>query len=374
MRTKLVIAAVVLLLIGGGAFAYFKNAQRKSQYTVLNGKPEEVLAPERRYRRDELEAYVPPEPRDEREPLEVVLPPEPEQEIEEETEPVIVEVPSLLPLPEPDFPEILEPKVEPDPIYPLEVVFEGSAKVVQKAVVSKRWAPSHRLLHCRLVTTIETRNLASPIIALTTEDLYHHGKLIIPANTEIHGTVNGERDGDRVTASDSWRFVFGPGPDNGKELPFEALVLHRAVDSESKSQELSAGFQGRLLDRDPQELQKLFGYTAIREGYDLATAAALEELDNGDNNVRINNTSASDAPVDRWLDRQFSRLGNDPYYLRVTGGTAFYLYTLAPLDVANAAIGASENSGAGNGNPLADPISTLKQTIPQFTNQIPNLP
>lgn len=355
MRTKYLILAVVLIAAGALGIAALKYAKPSTRYTVKNPAGEGALTTERRYHRQSAPDYeiperrnempfVPPTPRDEREGLPVrgKAPAGPE---------VVAEEPPVPPDPKGDFliptPEILErmaqdAKEKVEPVLPLVVQPVGRDGRPPDGVRSVRWLPSHRIIPCRLVSTIETRNIQSPVIALTTANVYHHGQLVIPANTEIHGAVGGARDGDRVAANNSWRFVFGQNtsdPDNGKELPFTAIVLHSAADDDTRQQELSAGFRGELHERDPDELKKLFAYTAIREGYDLAKDAALNRQRNSGGGFQLNNVGeATDAPIDRWIDNQFQRMGDDSYFLRVSGGTAFYLYTMQPLDVGKATV------------------------------------
>ncbi len=356
MRAKYVIIALVLVVVGGAGIAILKFTKGNTSYTVKNPANEGALTTQRRYTQrnapDEFyetperridAGFVSPDPKMEREglPSREKKTPEIVHETEPET-PVDPKGDFLIPTP-----EILErmakdAKETIAPVLPLVVQPSGKDGRPSDRIRSARWMPSHRIIPCRLVSTIETRNMQTPVIALTTGNVYHHGRLIIPANTEIHSAVGGSRDGDRVAANTSWRFVFGQGtndPDNGKELPFSAIVLHSAVDDSTKEQELSAGFRGELHERDPDELKKLFGYTAIREGYNLAKDGLLNNQRNNGGGFQMNNVGqATDAPIDRWIDNQFQRMGDDSFFLRVSGGTAFFLYTMQPLDVGTATI------------------------------------
>lgn len=64
----------------------------------------------------------------------------------------------------------------------------------QKEFISERYAPYGRLIACKLVNTVESGDTDTPLIAFVTEDLWWinskgEKKLIIPAGTEVHGTV-----------------------------------------------------------------------------------------------------------------------------------------------------------------------------------------
>lgn len=229
-------------------------------------------------------------------------------------------------------------------ILPLVVKASGSEPQRKKVIRSKNWMPSHRMIPCRLVNTIETRNVVTPVIAMVTEDVMHHGEVVIPAFTEIHGTVGGERDGDRVGAGTTWNLVFQEGKDNGKEMRISGLVLHRAdVDDnqEKKRMEMSAGFVGEKLARYPDEMKQIMVLSAYQSGIEAmkgrSTNAFGQEISDG--SVKNAGLEAVSQPAELWVDRQLSRLDGDPFFLRVAGGTAFYLYTIHPVDKANAEVG-----------------------------------
>lgn len=381
MRARYIIPAILLVAAGALGIVYLKFAKPSTSYIVKSPTGEGALTTERRYhrqsapdyeipeRRNDL-PYVPPTPKDEREGLPVRETPAAGPAVVDEPPPSADPKGDFL-IPTPDMIErmVKDAKEKIEPVLPLVIQPVGRDGRPADGARSVRWLPSYRIIPCRLVSTIETRNMQSPVIALTTSNVYHHGQLVIPSNTEIHGTVGGSRDGDRVAANSSWRFVFGQNTsdlDNGKELPFSATVLYSAVDDVTKQQELSAGFRGELKERDPDELKKLFAYTAIREGYDLAKDAALNNQRNSGGGFQMNNVGeATDAPIDRWIDNQFQRMGNDAYFLRVAGGTAFYLYTLQPLDVGKATV-----------NNSTDPLqmNTTGRTPAASANASPNTP
>lgn len=52
------------------------------------------------------------------------------------------------------------------------------------------YAPAGRLIRCVLVNTVDSANIDTPIIALVTDDLWHDGRIVIPAGTEVHGKAS----------------------------------------------------------------------------------------------------------------------------------------------------------------------------------------
>ena len=65
----------------------------------------------------------------------------------------------------------------------------------------KRFIPFGTLLKCKLVNTVDSSNLETPVIAILLEDVWQNGELVIPANTLVHGTARAGRIRDRITAS-----------------------------------------------------------------------------------------------------------------------------------------------------------------------------
>lgn len=229
---------------------------------------------------------------------------------------------------------------------PLAVSSTTRLRKSKPLIQSAKWMPSHRLIPCRLVNAIETRNLVSPVIAIITEDVMHHGKVVIPALTEIHGTIGGTRDGNRVAGSNSWRLVFNNDKkSNGAELSVKGLVLFRndIDEPEKKPHEMSAGFMGKLYERNPGEFKKIIALSAFQSGIqamkDKQSNAFGDEIDS--NSARNAGIDALSKPADLWVERQLERLGDDPYYLHVGGGTAFYIYTLEAIDTYHAKKGQS---------------------------------
>lgn len=66
------------------------------------------------------------------------------------------------------------------------------------AASPKRFIPFGTLLKCKLVNTVDSANLETPVIAVLLEDVWQNGERVIPANTLVHGTARAGRLRDRV--------------------------------------------------------------------------------------------------------------------------------------------------------------------------------
>ena len=92
----------------------------------------------------------------------------------------------------------------------------------------ERFMPFGTLLKCKLVNTVDSANLETPVIAMLLEDVWQNGKKVVPANTLVHGTARAGRMRDRVTAMGAWRFVW----QDGRELVFNGVALDREYEHE----------------------------------------------------------------------------------------------------------------------------------------------
>src|SRR5581483_8847357 len=79
------------------------------------------------------------------------------------------------------------PKPDSTPLFPvLSVVADTpAAPTKEPKKFSDDFAPFGRLIPCELVITVDSSSIQTPIIGLVTEDIFHHGQLIIPAGTEV---------------------------------------------------------------------------------------------------------------------------------------------------------------------------------------------
>jgi hypothetical protein len=80
------------------------------------------------------------------------------------------------------------------------------------------YAPAFRLIKCQLVNTVDSSNTTTPIIGLVTDDLWWNGRLIIRANSEVHGVANVDRVRERIASNGEFTFVLNEPSGIGREL------------------------------------------------------------------------------------------------------------------------------------------------------------
>ena len=190
--------------------------------------------------------------------------------------------------------------------------------------------------HCLLVTLLGFSGAVlaadQPIIGLITEDIYHAGRLVIPAGTEIHGTAQTDRMRERISSGGAWTLVWR----SGEELRLKGVALDREFASDQEGWGItdgSAGLRGRLIKSDDMAEIKLFAATLLS-----GAAAALTEKETtlfGS----IDRRSLNNAPLKGAQDvlqvfaqRIHEAIQRDGFYVRVPSGKQFYLYVLQTID------------------------------------------
>lgn len=215
----------------------------------------------------------------------------------------------------------------------------------------ERFMPFGTLLKCKLVNTIDSANLETPVIAVLLEDVWQNGRKVIPANTLVHGTARAGRLRDRVNASGTWRFVW----QNGRELAFSGVALDREYDHDIDGYGItdgSAGLRGQLMATDDLQELKLLASAALSgfaRGTQDRTQTALGTTITGSvsNGVR---EGVGDV-FDLYARRTLKDIEENGYFVRVAAGKEFYVYVLEAVDPAKASL-----AGTRMSPPEASPV------------------
>lgn len=265
------------------------------------------------------------------------------------TEPMVPFDPKPTPAPAPaptPTPAVAEATPTPTPgaqkvqIPALSLYYNAPAGDSEEAVVSENYAPFGRLLQCKLVITVDSSSIRTPIVGLVTEDLWHDGRLIVPAGTEIHGQARLDRMRDRIASEGEWTLVWM----SGLELPISglALDLEKKPDGGFEITDGSAGLKGDVLRADNTAELKLFAATFLSAG----SRAFINTNDNNPLGVPVAQATAKTAALagtssvlDQYAAQILDSINRDGVYVRVPAGKAFYVYVTQTLDVGKATIG-----------------------------------
>ena len=239
---------------------------------------------------------------------------------------------------------------------------------------SENFAPYGRLVPCELVITVDSSSIQTPIIGLVTEDIFHHGQLIIPAGTEVHGAAQVDRARERIASNGRWTLVW----QDGQELNVSGLALDREQDANTGTWEItdgSAGLRGRLLKTDNLAEVKLF-VASLLSG---AASAFTETRTSAFGTFAV--PSLQNAPLmgaqsvlDRYAQQILQTIERDGFYVRVPAGKQFYLYITQTIDEQDAKIGgtlAASLQAVSSPSPSPTPSS---QRLPFISEPTPELP
>ena len=94
----------------------------------------------------------------------------------------------------------------------------------------KELCTGFRLVKCQLVNTVDSSNITTPIIGLVTDDLCWNGKIIVRADSEVHGVANIDRVRERIASSGEFTFVLNEPSGTGRELVVHGMVLDMEKD------------------------------------------------------------------------------------------------------------------------------------------------
>lgn len=213
------------------------------------------------------------------------------------------------------------------------------AKLAQaETAAPERFMPFGTLLKCKLVNTIDSANLETPVIAVLLEDVWQNGKKVIPANTLVHGTARAGRIRDRVTATGTWRFVW----QDGRELAFNGVALDREYEHEIDGYGItdgSAGLKGRVIAADNLQELKMLASAALSgfaRGTQDRTQTALGTTITG--SVSNGAREGVGEVFDLYAQRTLRDIEENGYFVRVAAGKEFYVYVLAAVDPQKASI------------------------------------
>lgn len=203
----------------------------------------------------------------------------------------------------------------------------------------ERFMPFGTLLKCKLVNTIDSANLETPVIAVLLEDIWQNGKKVVPANTLVHGTARAGRMRDRVTAAGPWRFVW----QDGRELVFNGVALDREYEHDIDGYGItdgSGGIKGRVMATDDLQELKMLASAALSgfaRGTQDRSQTALGTTITGSvsNGVR---EGAGDV-FELYAKRTMKDIEDNGYFVRVAAGKEFYVYVLESVDPHKASVG-----------------------------------
>lgn len=234
------------------------------------------------------------------------------------------------------------------------LIIDGESAGAQKEFVSERFAPYGRLIACKMVNTVESGDTDTPLIAVVIEDLWWinakgEKKLIIPAGTEVYGTVNGAKPmRNRLTTGNNFILVWQATSNMvGFELQLKGVALEKSTHPENRMlaaiTDMSAGIPGQVMSNE--NLSKLLMYT-LAFGQGLAQGYQTNEVytDSGvtittqDGTTKNAMARGAETLAQVMLQDVSQMIAKESYYIRVASGTEFYIFVQQVINLDDAQI------------------------------------
>lgn len=226
-----------------------------------------------------------------------------------------------------------------DAFTPISLYAESAAAEPERKPLGKFYAPFGRLIPCELIVTIDSSSIQTPIIGLITEDIYHDGRLIIPAGTEVHGTAQADRKRERIASNGGWTLVW----QTGEELHLDGIALDREKNQDGQGWGItdgSAGLRGQVLKTDNLAELKLFAATFI-SGAASALTVNQQTVYGSQLVPTLQNAPLKGAQdvLGAYAQQILDTIQRDGFYVRVPAGKEFYLYVTQTIDKSDAVVG-----------------------------------
>jgi hypothetical protein len=226
-----------------------------------------------------------------------------------------------------------------DGFTPISLYTEPPPTETELKPLSKFYAPYGRLISCELIVTVDSSSIQTPIIALVTDDIYHDGRLIIPAGTEVHGTAQSDRKRERIASNGGWTLVW----QTGEELHLDGVALDREKDPNGEGWAItdgSAGLRGQLLKTDNLAEIKLFAATFL-SGAASALTQSRQTVVGTELLPTLQNTPMQGAQnvLGTYAQQILDTIQRDGFFVRVPAGKEFYLYVTQTIDKSDAVLG-----------------------------------
>jgi len=251
------------------------------------------------------------------------------------------------------------------------------------------YAPAFRLIKCQLVNTLDSSNTTTPIIGLVTDDLWWNGKLIIRANSEVHGVANVDRVRERIASNGEFTFVLNEQSGMGRELVIRGIALDMEKDDLMDSYGItdgSAGLRGDVIRTANNDVIKLYAASLLS-----GIAGAFSSGANGllGNRVYTNNNSlglsalqgavinptvgGTQSVLDRFADQIASSVERDGFFVRVPSGKQFYVYCTEAIDLSKAVVAADdERTARGDADLAKQQREIVRRALPANSAELIN--
>jgi hypothetical protein len=257
-------------------------------------------------------------------------------------------IPLFHPAP-PQVPQTPTP-AKPAPKAPLTLMAFGASDTPQ---LGNTYAAYGRFLRCKLLITVDSNRIETPIVGIVLEDVYSvDHRLLIPALAEVHGMAQAESAGNRIGSQNQWVVVWKTEDRREVELPLTGIALDHAPSPNGTGWGLtdgSAGLRGQEIRSDNlAEIKMLvaqfgagFAQSFAQSGLQsviTTNGTVLTSQNNGFQQAAAQGAQNAASLYAQQIADTVKRLG---IFIRVPAGTDFYLYVTQTIDANQARVGAT---------------------------------
>ncbi|MDE1171727.1 MAG: TrbI/VirB10 family protein [Verrucomicrobium sp.] len=219
------------------------------------------------------------------------------------------------------------------------------------------YAAYGRLIRCKLVITVDSNRIQTPILGTVLEDVYSvTHQLVVPAGAEVHGMAQLNSSEERIGSQNRWVLVWQED-DREVELPVSGLALDHDPSPDGRTWGItdgSAGLRGETIKTDNlAEIKELIAQFAAGAAQSLAQNEVQSALTaNGTVIVQQNNgltqalAQGAQNAASLYAQQIAEAVRRDGIFVRVPAGTDFYLYVTQTLDASQARAGATLAAGS----------------------------
>jgi len=214
------------------------------------------------------------------------------------------------------------------------------------------YAAYGRFLRCKLLITVDSNRIQTPIVGIVLEDVYStNHQLLIPALAEVHGMAQAESAESRIGSQTQWVIVWKR---DGQEieLPLSGIALDHTPNPNGTGWSLtdgSAGLRGQEIRTDNlAEIKMLLAQFGAGFAQSFAQSG-LQSVVTGNGTVLTSQNNGFQQAAGQGVQNAATlyaqqiadTVKRQGIYIRVPAGTDFYLYVTQTLDPSQARVGAS---------------------------------
>jgi len=219
--------------------------------------------------------------------------------------------------------------------------------------VGEDYAAYGRLLRCKLLITVDSNHIQTPIVGTLLEDLCSPThELLIPAGAEVHGMAQSDSAEDRIASQNQWIVVWRTKDEREVELPLTGVALDHAPSPDGSGWGLtdgSAGLRGQEIRTDNlAEIKMLlaqfgsgFAQSFAESGLQSAITANGTVITSQNNGFQQAGAQGVQNAANLYAQQIADTVKREGIFIRVPAGTDFYLYVTQTINAEDARVGAT---------------------------------